>query len=123
MKSSEKEICESQETPCEKEDFQSQQISSTSPLHLPLVADVVCIILRYLGLREMLALAQLNRDWKQFCQSNAQYNQFWWRMCVEEWFEEDGMPTKMDHKRNWKKVYLDLGTRSEDRIHKQRDER
>ncbi|RUS17895.1 hypothetical protein BC937DRAFT_89369 [Endogone sp. FLAS-F59071] len=75
--------------------------------HLPL--ELTHKILLLLTSRQLCTVCSVSRRWKKVV--HVDLNPYWWGLCMERFWVEHARPkcmTKVDKKRDWKKVWVDV---------------
>lgn len=73
-------------------------------------SEKICfLIFQYLNKEDLINISLINKKWYIYCNNSSLYNFFWWKFCMEKWFEPTQQPksiTKKEMKKNWKFIYL-----------------
>jgi len=80
----------------------------------PLSTELCMILFSYLEPEDLLNICQLNKNWHHFCKVSAQYNEIWWKLCMQDWYDDsvenkNNIPksmTRKDKQKNWKETFL-----------------
>mmetsp|Transcript_2821 Transcript_2821/g.3747 ORF Transcript_2821/g.3747 Transcript_2821/m.3747 type:complete len:179 (+) Transcript_2821:42-578(+) len=100
-------------------------LTQISCFSVPPPLEILLHIIGYLKPFEILVLYQLNWTWNRTITKCPQINLYWWKLCMEDWYEdsEENKPktcSAKDKKREWKNVYMRLG-KKEDWLKPSRD--